>query len=94
MVAIIRGEPKPFQPLIDLYREAGRRVGHSAEKLIVGLHAIGFLKTQPSKLRMISIQDMRTRSLRSVKNAAGPQQRAHNLTLCDAPRVRLPRSGF
>jgi probable LLM family oxidoreductase len=43
MVAIIGGEPKRFRPLIELYREAGRRAGHSAEKLIVGLHAIGFL---------------------------------------------------
>jgi probable LLM family oxidoreductase len=43
MVAIIGGEPGRFRPLIDLYREAGRRAGHSAEKLIVGLHAIGFL---------------------------------------------------
>jgi alkanesulfonate monooxygenase SsuD/methylene tetrahydromethanopterin reductase-like flavin-dependent oxidoreductase (luciferase family) len=43
MVAIIGGEPKRFRPLIDLYHEAGRRAGHSAEKLIVGLHAIGFL---------------------------------------------------
>src|SRR5215472_7243450 len=43
MVAIIGGEPKRFRPLIDLYREAGRRAGHSAGKLVVGLHAIGFL---------------------------------------------------
>jgi len=43
MVAIIGGEPKRFRPLIDLYRESGRRAGHSAEKLIVGLHAIGFV---------------------------------------------------
>jgi probable LLM family oxidoreductase len=43
MVAIIGGEPKRFRPLIDLYREAGRRAGHSAEKLTVGLHSIGFL---------------------------------------------------
>ena len=43
MVAIIGGEPKHFRPLIDLYREAGRRAGHSAEKLTVGLHMIGFL---------------------------------------------------
>ena len=43
MVAIIGGEAKRFRPLIDLYREAGRRAGHAAEKLIVGLHAIGFL---------------------------------------------------
>jgi probable LLM family oxidoreductase len=43
MVAIIGGEPKRFRPLIDLYREAGRRAGHSPEKLFVGLHSIGFL---------------------------------------------------
>src|SRR6202041_1676186 len=41
MVAVI-GEPKRFRPLVDLAREAGRRPGHSGEKLIVGLHAIGF----------------------------------------------------
>src|ERR1700734_764349 len=43
MVAIIGGQPARFRPLIDLYREAGRRAGHPAEKLVVGLHAIGFL---------------------------------------------------
>src|SRR6202022_2771987 len=43
MVAIIGGEPKRFRPLIDLYREAGRRAGHSADKLKIGLHSIGFL---------------------------------------------------
>jgi probable LLM family oxidoreductase len=43
MVAIIGGEPRRFRPLIELYREAGRRAGHSAEKLVVGLHSIGFL---------------------------------------------------
>src|SRR6202140_63572 len=43
MVAIIGGEPKRFRPLIDLYREAGRRAGHSPDKLSVGLHSVGFL---------------------------------------------------
>ncbi len=43
MVAIIGGEPKRFRPLIDLYREAGQWAGHPEEKLLVGLHAIGFL---------------------------------------------------
>jgi probable LLM family oxidoreductase len=43
MVAIIGGEPARFRPLIDLYRDAGRRTGHSAERLTVGLHSIGFL---------------------------------------------------
>src|SRR4030088_2795751 len=43
MVAIIGGEPKRFRPLIDLYREAGRRSNHSPERLTVGLHSVGFL---------------------------------------------------
>ena len=32
-VAIIGGEHARFRPLIDIYREAGRRAGHSPEKL-------------------------------------------------------------
>ena len=43
MVAIIGGEPHRFRPLIELYREAGRRAGYSAGQLRVGLHCIGFL---------------------------------------------------
>jgi probable LLM family oxidoreductase len=42
MVAIIGGEPHRFRPLIDLYREAGRRAGHQAEQLQVGIHTLGF----------------------------------------------------
>ena len=37
MVAIIGGEPERFRPLIDLYREAGRRAGHTPEKLQRGI---------------------------------------------------------
>ena len=43
MVAIIGGEPHRFRPLIDLYREAGRRAGHAPEKLKVGIHALGYV---------------------------------------------------
>ena len=43
MVAIIGGEPHRFRPLIDLYYEAGKRAGHSPDKLKVGLHMLGFL---------------------------------------------------
>ncbi len=43
MVAIIGGEPIRFRPLVDLYREAGRRAGHAPQQLTVGLHSIGFL---------------------------------------------------
>lgn len=43
MVAIIGGETRRFRPLVDLYREAGRRAGHPPEKLIVGMHSPGFV---------------------------------------------------
>jgi probable LLM family oxidoreductase len=42
MVAIIGGEPHRFRPLVDLYREAGRRAGQPAEQLKVGIHSLGF----------------------------------------------------
>src|SRR2546425_7632177 len=43
MVAIIGGEPRRFRPLVDLYREAGRQAGHSADRLKVGVHALGYV---------------------------------------------------
>jgi len=43
MVAIIGGEPRRFRPLVDLYREAGRRAGHAPEMLKVGVHALGYV---------------------------------------------------
>jgi probable LLM family oxidoreductase len=43
MVAIIGGEPRRFRPLIDLYRETGRRAGYSADQLKVGVHALGYV---------------------------------------------------
>jgi len=43
MVAIIGGEPRRFRPLIDLYRNAGLRAGHSLEQLRVGIHALGYV---------------------------------------------------
>lgn len=43
MVAIIGGETHRFRPLVDLYREAGKKAGHSAEKLKVGLHSLAYV---------------------------------------------------
>jgi probable LLM family oxidoreductase len=43
MVAIIGGETHRFRPLIDLYREAGKRAGHAPDQLKVGLHSLGFV---------------------------------------------------
>jgi probable LLM family oxidoreductase len=43
MIAIIGGEPHRFRPLVDLYREDGRRAGHDPAKLKVGIHALGYV---------------------------------------------------
>ena len=43
MVAIIGGQTHRFRPLVDLYRESGRRAGHAPETLKVGLHALGYV---------------------------------------------------
>ena len=43
MVAIIGGEPHRFRPLVDLYREAGKRAGHKPDDLKVGVHALGYV---------------------------------------------------
>ncbi len=43
MVAIIGGETRRFRPLVDLYREAGRRAGCKPEQLKVGVHALGYV---------------------------------------------------
>jgi probable LLM family oxidoreductase len=49
MVAVIGGETHRFSPLVDLYREAGRRAGHSPEKLKVGLHSLGYVSDTTEK---------------------------------------------
>ena len=43
MVAIIGGDTHRFRPLVDLYREAGRRAGFTPEQLPVGLHSLGYV---------------------------------------------------
>lgn len=43
MVAIIGGETHHFRPLIDLYREAGKRAGFKPEQLKIGMHSLGYV---------------------------------------------------
>jgi alkanesulfonate monooxygenase SsuD/methylene tetrahydromethanopterin reductase-like flavin-dependent oxidoreductase (luciferase family) len=43
MVAIIGGETRRFRPLVDLYRETGKRFGHSPDQLKVGVYALGYV---------------------------------------------------
>lgn len=43
MVAIIGGETHRFRPLVDLYRETGKKAGHKPEQLKVGMHSLGYV---------------------------------------------------
>ena len=49
MVAIIGGETRRFRPLVDLYREFGKRAGHAPGKLKVGVHALGYVAETTQK---------------------------------------------
>src|SRR5260221_3890290 len=49
MVAIIGGEPHRFRPLIDRYRQAGLRAGHSPDQLKVGIHSLGYVAENAAK---------------------------------------------
>jgi probable LLM family oxidoreductase len=49
MVAVIGGETHRFRPLVDLYREAGRKAGYSDDKLKVGLHSLGYVGETTAK---------------------------------------------
>jgi probable LLM family oxidoreductase len=49
MVAIIGGETRRFRPLVDIYREYGKRAGHPLEALKVGVHALGYVAETTEK---------------------------------------------
>lgn len=49
MVAVIGGETERFRPLVDLYREAGRKAGFLPEQLKVGLHSPGYIAETDEK---------------------------------------------
>lgn len=49
MVAVIGGETHRFRPLVDLYREAGRKAGYGADQLKVGLHSLGYIAETSAK---------------------------------------------
>ncbi len=43
IIAIIGGETHRFRPLVDLYREAGKKAGYMPEQLKVGMHSLGYV---------------------------------------------------
>src|SRR5207244_10857769 len=57
MVAIIGGETRRFRPLIDLYRETGKRFGHSTDSMRVGVNALDYLARKPKEAIVVFFPD-------------------------------------
>lgn len=96
MVAIIGGSPAQFRPLIDLYREAGLRAGHTPETLKSASTFWATLPTPTSRLPTSSIPATPKCSRALARDAAGPQrpaptstpstvQRAHSMSATPKP---------
>jgi probable LLM family oxidoreductase len=49
MVAIIGGETSDFGPLVELYKKAAKRYGHSPDQLKVGMHSPGYVAETSQK---------------------------------------------
>ena len=89
MVAIIGGEPRRFRPLIDLYREAGRRSGFSSEQLKVGVHALGYVADTTEKAADEFFPGGPKASRRSARNAAGGRRPVRSLMQVAVPMAPI-----
>ena len=77
MVAIIGGDTHRFCPLVDLYREVGRRAGHAPEQLKVGLHSLGYVAPTSQEAREEFYPGYaRTFSARARERGGAPVTRA------------------
>ena len=78
MVAIIGGDTHRFRPLVDLYREAGRRAGHPPETLKVGLHSLGYVADTTAQAHEEFFPGYaRTFSSRARERGGSPVTRLH-----------------
>lgn len=78
MIAIIGGDPARFRPLVALYREAGRKAGHSPEQLRVGVHAIGYVaQTQEQAVEDLAPGYLRSFNEIGKERGWGPITMAH-----------------
>ncbi|HEX2614963.1 MAG TPA: LLM class flavin-dependent oxidoreductase, partial [Nitrososphaera sp.] len=89
MVAIIGGETHRFRPLIDLYREAGRRAGHSPDQLKVGMHSLGYVAETTQK----AADDFYPGYARAFSDI-GKERGWHAVTRADFDAQRGPRGAL
>jgi len=54
MLAIIGGNPRQFQPFVELYRRTAEKVGHAVARLPVGISSHGFIAENSQEARDIA----------------------------------------
>jgi probable LLM family oxidoreductase len=54
-LAIIGGAPARFAPMVDLYRQAGARAGHSQEDLRISINAHGFIAEEAAHAAAVAV---------------------------------------
>ena len=88
-VAVIGGETHRFRPLVDLYREAGRRAGHSPDQLNVALHSLGYVAESTQQ----AADDFYPGYARAF-NKIGRERGWHRVTRADFDAQRGPRGAL
>jgi len=89
MVAVIGGETHRFRPLVDLYREAGRRAGHPPDQLQVGLHSLGYIAETTKE----AADDFYPGYIQTM-NKIGKERGWHPITRADYDAQRGPQGAL
>jgi probable LLM family oxidoreductase len=77
MIAIIGGRPRQFQPLTELYRQTGAKVGHDVSTLKLGVSGHGFIAEDSQAARDIAFPaHSATMSRIGAERGWGPTSRA------------------
>jgi probable LLM family oxidoreductase len=88
-VAVIGGETHRFRPLVDMYREAGRRAGHSPDQLKVSLHSLGYVAETTKE----AADDFYPGYIRTM-NKIGEERGWHPITRADYDVQRGPQGAL
>jgi probable LLM family oxidoreductase len=88
-VAVIGGETHRFRPLVDLYREAGRRAGHPPDQLKVSLHSLGYIAETTQE----AADDFYPGYTRTM-NKIGKERGWHPMTRADYDAQRGPHGAL
>ena len=90
MVAIIGGETHRFRPLVDLYRQAGLRAGHSPENLKVGMHAFGYVADTTEQ----AVEEMFAGLVMTMTGSVAKDRRFPPLTRSDFDAQAAPPGAY